>query len=180
MRLNLLRLIPGLLGFLIVIAILASLVREPIMALSTSFISNFGLLGVFVSVILLDVIPFIGDSPALVIAWAGGMHFAAILAVASAGAVVGGVVDWSLGRLLGHLPIVQRTLDRFYIGPFLRKYGAKAVAVSAFVPSPYSLVALGAGAARVPLYQVVLGALFRAPRLAIYLGLIALGWSVGG
>lgn len=179
MRFHLLRMIPGLAGILTVVAVLSLVVKDPVVAASTAFIGRFGVPGIAVAVLVLDVIPFIGDAPALIVAWAGGLGFAPILAAASLGAVAAGGVDGWVGRSIGHLPAVQRVMERFGVGPFLRRYGAWAVAFSALVPSPYSLVAMGAGAAGVPLTHVLLGALFRIPRLAVYLGLIALGWSAG-
>ena len=69
--------------------------------------------------------------------------------------------------------------ERYKIGPFMREYGAYAVAVAAIVPFPYAITTWGAGMSNMKLRDVMLGAIFRYPKVLFYLTLIVLGWNVG-
>ena len=89
--------------------------------------------------------------------------------------VAAGMFGWTIGRVLGDQPWVERRLGRFRDehGPFVRRYGFWAIAIGAITPFPYSMTCWSAGMLGVPA-RTVLGAslLFRLPRFLLYYWLI--------
>lgn len=158
---------------------LGSVLEAPIQALSASFVDAFGVLGVFVGVLILDAIPGTFHEPLLILAYDGGIRYGTIVLVAGTASVLAGVVGWVCGRLLGKLPFLDRILTTYRITPFMRKYGGRAIAIAALTPFPYAITTWGAGAADVPLSSLLVGALFRYLKVALYLAIIVYGWSLG-
>ena len=64
----------------------------------------------------------------------------------------------------------------------MKRYGVRAVAVAALTPFPFAIATWGAGASNVGLKPVLLGSLFRFPKVFIYLSGIAgvISFSAGG
>jgi membrane protein YqaA with SNARE-associated domain len=101
-----------------------------------------------------------------------------VFVTASAASVLAGPVGWLLGSLLGRFDLVQRMFVRYRISAFLERYGFWAVAVAALTPFPFSLATWASGAARVPLRTVLLGSLFRIPKVLFYFSIIVFGWDL--
>ncbi|MFT6162818.1 MAG: putative membrane protein YdjX (TVP38/TMEM64 family) [Myxococcota bacterium] len=158
---------------------LGTVLQGPIETLSASFVESFGVLGVFVGVMILDAIPGTFHEPLLILAYDGGIQYGMIVIAAGTASIVAGVIGWTCGRLLGKWPFVDRLLTKYRITPFMRKHGARAVAIAALTPFPYAITTWGAGAADVPLSSLLIGALFRYIKVALYLGIIVYGWSLG-
>lgn len=173
------RLALGLFMLLLVVGALGVLFRDPVERVAEWFVAEFGLLGIFLVVTVVDALP-LTHEPILLLGYSGGLGFWQVWAAASAGSVMSGVLAWSLGGWLSRFEIVQRQLARYRIDVFLRRYGGWAVAVAAITPFPYSVATWASGAARMPFLPLFLGALARLPKVLIYLSLIALGWSTGG
>lgn len=156
-------------------AALAWLARRPLEAFASWFVDTFGLVGLGLFVLVVDTLP-LTHEPVLFLGLSGGLGFWPVWAAGTLGSIGAGVVGWSMGRLIGRRPWLERLFERYRITAFLRRYGAWAVAVAALTPFPYALTTWASGAANVPLRMVVLGSLMRGPKVLIYLSLIAAGW----
>lgn len=174
------RLVVGVLVLFAIVIVLSITLREPLELVSAWFVEGLGLAGVLASTFLLDAIPFTTHEPILFFAYSGGLGFWKIFAAASLGSFCSGTLGWALGHTLGWHPRIKRMMLRYKIGPFLHKYGVWAIAVAATTPFPFAIATWGAGAAGVSWRDVLLGSLFRIPKVAFYLTLISVGWSVGG
>ncbi|MCB9664693.1 MAG: VTT domain-containing protein [Alphaproteobacteria bacterium] len=157
---------------------LAVLLQDPLTALSLAFVERFGLLGVGVGVVITDTF-MLTHEPLLFAAHAGGLDFWATFGVASGASMLAGLLGWVLGNRLGRLALVQRLFERYRLRAFLQRYGFWAVAIAALTPFPYSAATWASGAAGVSLRTVVIGSLFRAPKVLFYFLLIVVGWDLG-
>lgn len=173
------RILGGLVVLLVSVAGAAWLLREPITQFSTWITTNTGWPGLVVSMALTDVVPFASHGAVLLVAQAGGLGFWTSFFAASAGAVVGVICSWSIGRAFGQSERLQRLLHRSRIAPFLSRYGIAAVALASVTPIPDSLCVMGTGAARTPLWFPLLGASIRIPKILLYLWIIREGWTLG-
>lgn len=139
------------------------------------FVGAFGMPGVFIGVLLTDTF-FLANEPILGIAYAGGLPFWPVAAVACVASILAGLVGWVLGRQLGHHPWVRRLIERNQLDALLARWGVWAVAVAALSPVPYGAATWAAGAARVHPWVVFLGSLLRIPRVLIYFWLVVQVW----
>lgn len=167
----------GLVVLLVGIASIAHLARDPLELAARQFVDAFGLLGVFVGVLITDSFV-LTHEPILLVAYAGGLGFWPVFVVASTASVLSGLVGWTLGGLLGRTGFVQRMFVRYKIRPFMEAYGFWAVAVAALTPFPFSVATWASGAASVPLKTVALGSLFRVPKVMFYFLVIVFGWDL--
>lgn len=173
------RLAGGLLTLFVVFAALGFAMQEPLTQLSAWFVGEFGLIGLFIGVVVIDVLP-LTHEPLLFLGYSGGLGFWPVWFTASVGSVCAGLISWSLGGRLAAIPYVARQFDRYRITAFFQRYGGWAIAIAAITPFPYSLAAWAAGAARIPFGLMLLGCLVRFVKVLLYLSLIALGWMAGG
>lgn len=164
---------------LVVIGVAAYLVsrflRGPIERAGAAFVDEFGLLGVFAGVLALDTLPGTIHEPLMALAWEGGLAYLPIVLASGTGSVAAGVFGWVIGRWLGRFAWVQRTMHRYHIGPFMRRYGGWAVAIAAITPFPYAITTYGAGAAGVRLPVLLAGSMLRFPKEALYFGIYVYG-----
>lgn len=178
------QLVPRLLGGLVillgVVVLLANEVREPITTLSTWLIGSAGWAGLTLGFAMTDLVPVLTHSAVLLVGHAGGLSLWTSFFAATAGAGLGIGAAWTVGRLFGRSALIQRLLERYWIGPFLRRYGILAVAIASLTPIPDSLCVIGTGASGLPLWHPLVGALVRIPKILIYLLIIQAGWSTGG
>lgn len=163
----------------LLIAVVGTWAREPVEAAAAWFVGRYGLFGVAVLVWAIDCF-FIHDEPALLVGWTGGLGFFPVWGAASVASILAGLTGWTLGRLVGPWPPVAALLDRTHVRQLFERHGGRAVAIAAMGPVPYSLTTWAAGAARVPVHELLFGTLFRVPKLGFLLGLIAVGWSATG
>ncbi len=174
------RVIPGLLVVIAAVAGAGFVFREPILAVATQFVADYGLVGVIIGCFLGDSLPAVGAQPILFLAYTGGMGAGWILLAATLGGELAGVACWLLGRALGRWGPVRRWVDRTGMAPWLRANAGRTVFAAALLPFPFSATVVAAGAAGAPLPAVLLGCLGRVPKAMLNLALIALGWSLGG
>lgn len=167
------RLAVGFAVLLVVLSVVFVLAAEPLRAISERFVDQFGLVGVFVGCMLIDATPGLTHEPVLVVARQGGIPFWAIFAAAGTGSSLSGVVGYGIGRLIGGSAFVQRLLIRYRLRHFLHRYGTRAVAIAALTPFPFAIATWGSGASQVPLRSVIIGSLFRYPKVLFYLSGIA-------
>lgn len=174
------RLLGGLVVMLFGVGLLAFTLREPITALSTWFITAVGWPGLMLRIAATDLVPILSYGSVLLVGHTGGLGYWTATLAAAVGAVLGVLVGWSVGRLFGRVGWIQRLLERYWISHVLQRYGIWAVAIASLTPIPDSLCVIGSGASKVPLWQPMLGATVRLPKIMIYLAVIDAGWSMGG
>lgn len=168
----------GVVTAVVLVAVLAYVLQDPIQSLSLAFVQATGLLGVFVAVLLVDTFH-LTHEPILVAAYVGGLKFWPIILTATAASVLAGPLGWWIGGFLGRVGFVASFLARHRLDAFLRRYGFMAVAIAALTPIPYGPTVWAAGATGVPLRDVVLGSLFRFPKV-LFWGFVSIGgWKIG-
>lgn len=167
----------GLFALMVAIGLLGLFLREPLEDVSAWFIGEFGRTGLFFGVLVMDAVPLTTHEPLLFLGYAGGIAFWEVVAIAGTASFLSASVGWSLGRVLSRWQLLPALLERYRVGPFLRRYGAAAVAVAAITPFPYAVVTWGAGACGVPLPQVMLGASLRYVKVLFYAAVIVFGWN---
>ncbi|THB65230.1 MAG: hypothetical protein D6B26_03985 [Spirochaetaceae bacterium] len=174
-RETLLRTIGILLIFLIMY--LAMVPFAPYLQSAGDFLAlHVGLPGAFLYVFLVDtfivpvvpdfILPMMTDWPLIPV----------IMTICSA-SILGGFSGYWIGRLLGHLRIVQYLTSSYRARgeERLRRSGFWAVAIAALTPVPYSTISWIAGMLKIPLVTYIFAALFRIPRLAFAYLLIRSG-----
>lgn len=165
---------------LVVIGVVAGvsyvLLKDPLEAFSAVFVAKYGLVGIFVGVALLDAIPMTLHEPLLLFGVAGGLGFGPVLLTAASASVLAGCFGWLGGRVLGRFAPVQRLLAHYRLPELLARYGIAAVAVAALTPFPFAIATWGAGAAGMPFRSLLIGALFRFPKVAFYLSAMTFPW----
>lgn len=172
--------LPGLVFALVLVALAGTLLREPLLEVGAAFVGAGGFAGTLLASLALDAIPGVGAQPIIFLAWTGGMGFFEVLLAAGAGGTLAAAVAWSGGRLLARQGLLRGWLDRTGLSRPLHEHTVKTVFLAAILPFPYALVTIAAGAARVPLPRVLLGACGRFVKALLNLTLIAIGWQVGG
>lgn len=175
----LVRMAVGMGVLLVLVVVLAMTLQEPLLQVSQRFVDAFGIGGVFVGVLLLDMVPMATHEPLLFFGYTGGLGYWPVMIAASAGSVLSGVLGWYLGGILGRHPRVQALFERYHVVHFFQRYGVAAVAVAAVTPFPFAIATWASGAAGLSFRALLLGALFRVPKVLIYLTLIVVGWAVG-
>ena len=167
----------GLSTLVAVFAGLAWSLQDPLEQLAAWFVGTAGLVGVAVLVSIVDALP-LTHEPILFLAWNGGLGFWPVWAAASIGSIGSGALGWAGGRLLRRWQVLTRLFERYKVTRFLEQYGVWAVAIAAFTPFPFALVTWCSGAVGLSLRPVLLGSLFRAPKVLLYLTIIVYGWNL--
>ena len=173
----------GLVVILVIAGIVGVVFKEPLQAAGGAFLDAFGLVGLFVSVLITDGVPFpLTNEPLIFLARGAGVGTWMIFGVVSLGSVVAGTIGYWGGRLVGRnlgletwLEIKQPALVHY-----MRKYGAEGVAIAALLPIPFQLSTWSAGTLQVPYLKVLLASLLRIPKTGFYVLLIVGGLSLGG
>ncbi len=173
-----LQFVVGVLGAVVAVAVASWLLQDPIEAASHTFVAATGLVGVFVGVLVIDVL-MLTHEPILLAAWVGGVSFWPMVFTASAASILAGPIGWWFGGHLGKIPAVGKLLQRYQLDAFLRRYGLAAVAIAALTPIPYGPTVWAAGASGVPLRDVALGSLLRFPKVLFWGWVVVSGWAVG-
>jgi len=156
---------------LIVIFLAAIVFYSQIKDASTLFISTYGLIAIFLVVVMLDMIvqPI---SPDVVVfgATLGGGDLLAVVLVCGLGSCVGGLFGYHLGKMLGSDRFAKSFGRRHLIKgqQLFKKYGILAVAVGGLSPVPYSAVCWIAGIYGMNLKPFVITCLLtRIPRFLV-------------
>lgn len=173
-------------GFLVLFA-LATLcglfLMEPIERLGTAAVTQFGLLGLFVAILLIDSFPTpMSYAPLMLLAIQGGMPIWVVFIASSLASMSGGLIGYSIGRLVGLPKRLEGWLEAKHPDQFilLKEHGAWGVAAVAALPLPFALGTWTAGAMKVRLGGVFLACLVRIPKTAFYIALIMGGLKLGG
>lgn len=172
------KLVVGIVLFTAVVAVLGWLGQPWIEAMSEWFVDHFGLLGIFFGVLILDTLPGTINEPLLILGYTGGLGFLPIWAAASLGSILSGFVGYGIGALLTRSERVHELLVRHRIIEFMSRYGVYSLVIAGLTPLPYSLCTWGAGATHMKLSHLLIGTLFRIPKIGMYLAVTAAGWHL--
>jgi membrane protein YqaA with SNARE-associated domain len=173
-----LQLVVALVAFFLVLAILAQVYREPLLAAAAWFVSTLGGLGVSLAFFFTDALPIpIPPDPVFAVAILGGMNAVTAAAWGVAGSLIGGATGYFIGRRLAHTRLFARLLAGRSRAAYeaVEKYGALGLAITALTPIPYWAGAWAAGALGMPLGRFALVSLLRIPRIAGYVALMYFG-----
>ncbi len=167
-----LALVPVLLG----ITALAVYLDLPLEDMAIGSARRGGLLGVFIFVWFVDTF----TVPAtLDLVFPFTVHWSPVplLIVMSGASVLGGTCGYWIGRGLGRLRFVRRTIAGYYARnvKLITRYGAWAVALAAVTPLPFSTVSWIAGMVRLPYDRYLRAASLRIPRVVAYWAIVHLG-----
>ncbi len=102
------------------------------------------------------------------------------LALISAGSMLGGIGGYWIGRLLGHLKIVQQVTEGFSREGrhLINRYGEWGIVLAALTPIPFSTVCWISGMVKVRFLYVVFATFARIPRMIIYYYAVVAGFSL--
>lgn len=96
--------------------------------------------------------------------------------------VAGGFGAYLVGRLLGHIPIINNYVRRNTkpeTAAMMKRYGAWGVAIGGIAPLPFSTICILAGMAKLPALRVLLALQIRYVRMGLYFlifsGFLSLG-----
>jgi membrane protein YqaA with SNARE-associated domain len=138
-----------------------------------------GTSGVFIFVLIVDtfIVPMTVDVMyPLVIAWSP-IKIMLILGTAS---FCGGILGYWIGRLLSHVKIIDKGVDKL-IGShkeFIENHGAWAIVLAALSPLPYSTICWAAGVVKVDNRKIILACLARYARMILYYYIFIGGLSI--
>ena len=139
---------------------------------------NFGLLGIFLYVYIVDTL-ILPLSPDFVFPIVAGMNPFVIVPLIGTASALGGVTSFGIGLLIHKIPIVKKVTDKALVrwGAYIRKYGTLFVLLSGILPLPFSTICSVAGAMKLPAQKVLPCCLIRYIRTAIYFAFFSLGLS---
>lgn len=173
-------------GLVVVVAVAGVsgvLLREPITTLAEAFLDTFGMVGLFVAVMLIDSSPFpLTHEPVLLLGVATGVDWWLLGAVASAASVTAGPIGYLGGTALNRWTDAAGWLERRAPGilAYVRRWGATGVAIAAVLPIPFAVATWTAGLCRVSFPKVLAASTLRIPKTLLYLSLLTGGWALGG
>ena len=156
---------------------------EPIERLGTAAVTQFGLLGLFIAILLIDSFPTpMSYAPLMLLAIQGGMPIWVVFIASSLASMSGGLIGYSIGRMVGLPDRLETWLEAKHPDQFtlLKQHGAWGVAAVAALPLPFALGTWTAGAMKVRFGGVLLACLVRIPKTAFYIALIMGGLTLGG
>jgi len=173
-------------GFAVIfgLAVLCGMfLMEPLERLGTAAVTQFGLLGLFVAILLIDSFPTpMSYAPLLLLAIQGDVPVLIVFATGSLASMCGGMIGYGMGRAVGLPKKIEGWLEDNHPEQFalLKEHGAWGVAAVAALPLPFALGTWTAGAMRVKFLGVVLACLVRIPKTGFYVALIMGGLKLGG
>jgi membrane protein YqaA with SNARE-associated domain len=168
----------GVIGIMLLSAVLGKLFKTELVSLGQGFVETFGGPGLAACLAVPDAVPFPPVHEFCTgFALLGGMPFWTVVAWGSAGSIGGGTLGFLIGRVL----VKTERFQRFVAGrgqdawEGVRQYGAAALALGALSPLPFSICCWASGALRLRPTLFFVVALLRIPRVAFYLWLIKIG-----
>jgi membrane protein YqaA with SNARE-associated domain len=175
------------LGSLVAVVVVAALAgwlfHDALVVWGTRFVDAWGVMGLAVSVLLIDASPIpLTNEPVVALALKGGLAPVDIFVVTSLASCAAGLVGFGVGTLLRRTTDVAARVRRWnpLICDWIERRGAVAVAVAAIAPLPYALSTYTAGLMGVRLGPVALATLVRIPKTALYLLLLMIGFGGEG
>ncbi len=174
------KMVLGLIGVIVLVAVLGVTLREPMQAAGELFVGRFGVTGLFVAVFLVDSFPFTPHDPLLFAGMTGGISYRELLFVGITASILGGCVNWILGRLLGErVAVLRRIADRRGLPQLLERYGWWAMPIVGLLPLPFGLIAWAYAISGGPFAPLFLGTLTRGIKVVVAVTLMVAGWQIG-
>ena len=160
-------------------AILSFVAKEQLIAIGSELYTNYGLLGLALSVLLIDTYtPGFPIESFLFLALAAGGNWLEIAVIGGSASSLAGPLGYAHGALLDQrLAIHQRFNDRPWLAK-LKRYGALFVGFGALTPFPYSAINWTSGALRLPFWPCFLASWVRLARTLLFVYLMHIGWSL--
>jgi len=166
----------------IVVVVMGSLIifREPLTRFSGYFVETLGGFGVALGFFLPDAftLPLPNDAfSAFARIGTARLPFWEVVAWASMGTVLGGLVGFFIGRSLQNTGWFKRLMAKRgrEVTALSERYGVFALVLAALTPLPYSIACWASGASGMKLTTFIAVSFLRIPRVAFYLWLIELG-----
>lgn len=170
------------LGVVIVVAALTGwLLHDTLVSWGSAFVKQFGELGLFAIVVMIDSSPVpMTVEPLVALALKGGMDPLHVFALASTASMAAGMVGYTFGVFLRRFTDMAGRLRRWHpkVVGWVERKGAWGVVIAALTPIPYSLATWTSGILRVHPGHVFLATLVRIPKTGLYLLLILLGFGL--
>ena len=137
---------------------------------------NFGLLGIFLYVYIVDLL-ILPLSPDFVFPIVAGMPWYEIVPIIGVASALGGVTGFYIGRLLNHISFVAKISNRAKEkwGRYIAKYGVVFVILAALLPIPFSTVCIASGVMKLESKKVIPACFVRIIRMGIFYFLFKAG-----
>lgn len=167
-------------GFMLVFMALAWLFHSQIEVAGNALVGAVGAWGIGIGIFMSDAFTLpIPPDVYLAAAITAGLDPTTTIIAGSIGSILGGMVAYGIGRVLGDTPFATRLVAPFRERgeSFIDRLGVTAVVIAALTPIPFSIVCILAGMMRMQFARFAPATLFRIPRIAGYFFLIDLGWT---
>jgi uncharacterized membrane protein YdjX (TVP38/TMEM64 family) len=169
-------------GFVVLlsIALVVSFFFRPVVErLATAYVEQFSFFGVGLGVMIFDAVPFIPGEPFILMGITGGINMWVVFAASAIGSVLSAPLAWLVSAYSLHYSArFRRAMHRYKIAPLLRRHASLCVAAAAVLPVwDFTCTNYCAGALRIPIRDICVGALARAPRLLLTCLVFNYGWS---
>ena len=143
--------------------------------LSESFMSNFGLAGLYVGTLLIDSFPTPGGPiPLLTLSIQGGASIVSVFTISFMGSLTAGFLGYALGLKMGLPSKIQIWTERRYPGKIdlIKQKGTWGVVILAALPLPLAFATWTGGAFKISWKGIFLASLVRVPKMLISLSTI--------
>lgn len=165
--------------FLIVCALFLSLYffKENIQLISSIIVNTLGFIGILIVSFFLDIIFFQPISPSIFLITSiisEELHWFLVFLCVSIGSFLGSLVDYSLGKTLGHSVLTKISSEKRFneIEKLFQKYSHYAIIIGTFSPIPYSLICWFSGIFEVKFKKFVIFALLSRTSVFLILSLL--------
>ena len=172
----------GFLAVFAVVALLAKMFSDPIESAGMLVVERYGLFGLAISVLIVDMIPTpLSYVPFMLLALAGGLSFWAVFFTSSMASYLAGFTGYGIGRAVGMPPRLEAWLQAKHpkIREILDRQGVWGLAAIGILPLPLALGSWSAGALKLSLPRVAIALLVRFPKTLFYLWMIKGGLKLG-
>lgn len=169
----------GILGFVVVVGIVALTQRGPLETLGKGFVARFGYVGMAFGTFIADGFHFpVPPQFYMLLAVSSGAPEGASLLAIAIGSLLGGTAAYLVGKRVARLAFVSKRLARstLVVERMLARFGYGAALLASVSPLPYSVLSGISGAHRLPLRFFVLVSLCRLPRLCLYFWIVRASW----
>jgi len=181
-RRGIFRIVLSLVGFFVVMALLAKFFGPQLEAAGKMFVDRFGLVGIGISIFLADA--FSMPPPPLfyiIIVATGTASHVVGMTVICAASIAAGNVGYHLASRLASRPFFRRRIDktRARMDKMFARYGVWAFVIASFTPMPFSFMCYVAGMYRIRPWLFAFVCFTRIPRLLVMYWLVVAGWMTG-
>jgi len=170
----------GIAAFVVGMALLASVVRDPLEALGQGFVRRFGYAGMALGTFLADGFQFpVPPQFYMLVSVSSGASPLLSLGAITIGSLAGGLVGFVGAGKLARLPVISRRLARSerLVARALDRFGYLSALLASLSPVPYSVLCLLSGAHRLGWRFFALVSLCRLPRLVFFYWVVRSSFS---